>query len=140
MVNLTKLGYLIGEFHHNLTEKNRLAMPKRFRIEIEGHEVILAQSDEPCIEGFEKNKWLGLVKQYLNIPFTDNSGKQIRRRVFSKATVVEMDRQGRFVLPESMLAWAGLKGKVGEEVVIIGVGDHFEIWESTQFKQKYQTQ
>ena len=50
--------------------------------------------------------------------------------------IVELDGQGRVVLPDPLLSWAGLKGKVGEELVIIGVGDHFEIWQSDNWNTK----
>ena len=139
MVKDIKLGYFVGEQRHNLTEKNRLALPKRFRLEIDGYEIILAAGSESCIEGFEKNKWLEMVKPHLNIPFTEKAGSDIRRRVFSSAMPVELDRQGRMVLPEPLLSWAGLKGKVGEEVVFVGAGDHFEIWESQRWDKHQNT-
>lgn len=131
MVNITKVGYFLGEYRHSLTERNRIALPRRFRVEIDGNEVILARGDNSCIEGFDKVQWKEMVKQYLTVPFTEEAGRRIRRRVFSSAMIVEVDIQGRVVLPDPLLTWAGLRGKVGEELVIIGVGDHFEIWEQS---------
>ncbi|MEK7166259.1 MAG: hypothetical protein AAB874_05630 [Patescibacteria group bacterium] len=136
MVNIGKLGYFTGEYRHNLTEKNRVSLPKRFRVEIEGDEVILSKGQEGCIEGFDRFKWQDMVKIYLTVPFTDEKGREMRRRVFSSAQHVELDKQGRMVLPEQMLVWAGLNGKVGEPVIVVGVGDHFELWEEAKWQQK----
>lgn len=136
MVNIGRLGYFTGKYRHNLTERNRLALPKRFRVEIDGAEVVLSRGNESCIEGFDKGQWQEMVKVHLTIPFTEEKGREIRRRVFSSAMVVELDAQGRIVLPEPLLARAGLKGKAGEPVVIVGVGDHFEIWEESQWMKK----
>jgi MraZ protein len=136
MVRVTKLGLFLGEYHHNLTEKNRIALPKRIRVEIEGFEVVLSRGAEACIEGFDKSQWKELVRQQLAIPFHEEEGRRVRRRIFSSAMIVEVDSQGRVVLPDPLLSWSGLKGKVGEEVVVIGVGDHFEIWESGNWNKR----
>lgn len=135
MVNVTSLGYFVGEYRHSLTERNRVALPKRFRVEIEGSEVILAKGEERCIEGFDKTQWKEMVKQYVGVPFTSEEGRKLRKRVFSSAMLVEVDSQGRVVLPDQLLSWAGLKGKVGEELFVIGVGDHFEIWEKAKWEE-----
>lgn len=129
MVKVTKVGMYVGEYRHNLTEKNRLALPKRIRIEIEGYEVILSRGFEACIAGFDRQRWQMISEQQLSAQFSESQGRQIRRQFFSSAMITELDVQGRIVLPEVLLTWAGLKGKVGEEVIIIGAGDHFEIWE-----------
>src|SRR3990167_2154935 len=135
MVNVVKLGFFVGEYRHNLTEKNRVALPKRIRAEIDSKEVILSKGEGHCIEGFDKERWKMMVTPQLSVPFTEGAGRQIRRRIFSSAIPVELDGQGRIVLYDSLLAWAGFKGKVGEELVIIGVGDHFEIWGVKMFEQ-----
>lgn len=134
MVKMTRVGYFLGEYRHFLTDRNRVALPKRFRLEIDGDEVILARGNGNWIEGFDAAKWKEMVKQFLNIPYTDDEGRSMRRRVFASAMILELDAQGRIVLPEQFLTWAGLKGKVGEELAVIGVGDHFEIWEKSQFE------
>lgn len=136
MVNITKLGYFVGEYKHNLTERNRIALPKRFRIEIEGNEVILAKGEGGSIEVFDKGVWKEMVKVHVSIPHTEEQGRLIRRRVFSSAMLVELDAQGRMVLTDTYLSWAGLKTKVGEPVIIVGVGDHIEMWEQSHWVAK----
>ncbi len=129
MVKVSKLGLFLGEYRHTLTDKNRVALPKRIRVEIEGFEVILAQGYDQCIVGYTKNTWEDMAMQPLAIPSYEEQGRVLRRRLFSTAVVVELDTQGRAVLPERLLKWATLEGQIGEEVVIIGAGDHFEIWQ-----------
>lgn len=135
MVKLVKCGFFLGEYRHNLTDKNRLAMPKRIRIEIEGYEVILSKGFESCITGFDKSKWEKMAADQLAVQFNEDRGRKLRRQIFSTAMITELDNQGRLVLPGTLLNWANLKGKVGEEVIIIGAGDHFEIWEETNWRK-----
>jgi len=134
MVKVTKLGQYLGEYRHSLTERNRLALPKRIRIEIDEFEVILTRGFEPCIVGYDLARWKEMVKQPLALPAYEEAGRNLRRKLFTSAVVVELDAQGRVVLPETHLNWAKLDGKVGEEVIILGVGDHFEIWQKGEWE------
>ena len=139
MVKVTRIGMYLGEYRHNLTEKNRVALPKRIRVEIDA-EVILTKGFEACIAGFDKKRWQQITDQQLmTTQFSEDKGRILRRQLFSSAMVVEVDGQGRVVLPDVLLKWAGLIGKVGEELVIIGAGDHFEIWNNQNW-QDYQKQ
>lgn len=52
-----------------------------------------------------------------------------RRYIFSSLVYLEIDEQGRFVVPKNLLEYGQLK----EKIVIIGVGDHFEIWNNDQW-------
>jgi MraZ protein len=135
MVTFGRIGFFTGEYKHNLTDKNRIALPRRIRVEIDGDEVVLSKGSDTCIEGFDKAKWQEMVKIHLELPFTDMKGREIRRQVFSSAVLAEVDRQGRIVLPEQILTWIGLKGKIGESVVIVGVGDHFELWNEKSWSE-----
>ena len=134
MVKLTKLGQYLGEYRHNLTEKYRISLPKRIRIEIEGFDVVLTRGFEQCIAGFDKQRWQKIADEQLVIQFNEERGRELRRQLFSSAMIVELDGQGRVVLPEALLSWAGLKGKVGEELIVIGACDHFEIWQKDKWE------
>ncbi len=118
-------GVFLGEYRHNLTSGKRLALPKKIRANITGDEVILAKGTENCIQGFDKAAWEEAGKQYLAIPLYEERGRLIRRQMFAGAQEVSIDVQGRVVLPDVLLKWAGIKG----EMVIVGTGDHFEIWD-----------
>lgn len=133
MVKLIKIGQYVGEFRHNLTDKNRLALPKQIRVEIEGFEVILTKGFDECLVGYDLERWKQMTVQPLALPTFEQQGREIRRKLFATARVIEIDGQGRIVIPDTHLMWIGLKGKIGEEAVIIGAGDHFEIWQNKRW-------
>jgi len=136
MGKLTRSGYFVGEFEYRLDDKYRLALPKRLRIEIEGFEVVLTKGFEPCIAGYDLSRWQAMAAQPLSLPVYEEKGRALRRTLFASAAILELDAQGRVILPESLVKWSGLTGKIGKEVTIIGAGDHFEIWEKDNW-QKY---
>jgi MraZ protein len=121
----------LGEYKHSLTTGKRLALPKKIREQIKGDEVVLAKGFEPCIFGFDRQTWDEAAKQELLVPISESRGREIRRQMFAGAQVVDIDVQGRVVLPDPLISWAGIKG----EMTVIGAGDHFEIWEEGKWSQ-----
>ncbi|PIU02238.1 division/cell wall cluster transcriptional repressor MraZ [Candidatus Shapirobacteria bacterium CG09_land_8_20_14_0_10_49_15] len=126
---------LLGEYQHHLTKGNRLALPSKIRTEIKGSELVLAKGFEPCVLGYEKATWEKTAQTELAKPVSEKEARQIRRQLFAGASQAEIDQQGRVVLPINLLSHAG----VTSEMVIIGAGDHFEIWQKERWQKYYET-
>lgn len=117
----------LGEYHTKFTGIGRVILPKKFREGLLGGiEIILSRGFEGCIWGFSKKEWEKEAGKQLEISITEERARFLRRYFFSASEPVELDNQGRFVIPPALLTYANLKG----EVIIIGAGDHFEIWDS----------
>lgn len=123
---------LLGTYELNLIGKNRLVLPSKLRKEISGDRIVLSVGFEPCIFGFEEKKWEEVTASDLSRPLSDPEGRDLRRKMFSKAVVVDVDSHGRFVVPENCIGGGELRG----QITIIGAGDHFEIWDAKKW-QKY---
>jgi MraZ protein len=122
---------LLGTFKPTLIGKNRMALPVKLRKEIAGKRLVLAIGFEDCILGFEEKKWEEVTAVDLSRPLSDTEGRALRRKMCMNAVAITLDSQGRFVIPEMMAKSAGIE----EDVTLIGAGDHFEIWDSTSWKQ-----
>lgn len=115
----------LGTYQPNLIGKGRIGLPKKVRNEISGKEVVLTIGFEKCIFGFNKKDWEEIVQPELSKPlFSDTQARDLRRKMCMEAMEINLGSQGRLVMPEKMMTFAGIK----EELVIIGAGDHFEIW------------
>jgi len=123
----------LGTYEHNLLGKTRLSLPKKLRLALDDEKLIVRIGLEPCIVGFKESDWIENTRQEIARPFfSDKEGRDTRRNIFADAEYAELDSQGRFVLPQSMVEHAKIKDKV----TIIGAGDHFEIWDESLW-QKY---
>jgi len=121
----------LGTYQPNLVGKGRIALPKKIRNEISGERIVLTVGFEKCILGFSEKGWEETISPELSQPlFSDPKSRDLRRKMCAEAEVVNLDSQGRFVIPEKMLAYAGIKN----ELTIIGAGDHFEIWETKNWE------
>src|SRR3989338_1729799 len=115
------LGSYIPSFNLN---SRRLALPKKIRDYLATSEIILSIGFEKCLFGFDTKNWQAESKKQLVLPITQRRSRDLRRIFFASATPIKLDDQGRFVIPSDLLEYAKIK-----RPIIIGAGDHFEIWE-----------
>src|SRR5687767_1889929 len=122
----------LGSYKTYFNGKNRLILPKKIRNELGDQErffVVMGEDGE--IWGLDKENWNNLTAGILDKPLSTAEGRDERRKLFSFADECFLDRQGRFILPGEFVEKALLQ----EEVVIIGAGDHFEIWNKEKWSQ-----
>ena len=103
----------------------RVALPKKIRDYLATSEVILSFGFEKCLFGFDTKAWQNQADKQLSQPLTERGPRNLRRFIFANATYVLLDDQGRFVIPDSLLKFAKIR-----RPIIVGAGDHFEIWDA----------
>lgn len=113
-----------GEYTISFTSGGRLVLPKKIREIIKGNVFVLTKGFDSCLAGYSKEDWEERSKEFIASSLIERSNLSIKRMLFSGAVYLELDDQGRFVLPKNLLDFSGIKDKA----VIVGVGDHFEIW------------
>ena len=118
-----------GEYLVSFTAPGRIVLPKKVRSLIKGEDFILSKGFDNCLAGYDRADWEFKTRDLANVSLLDRANLAQRRFVFSSAVLAEIDDQGRFVIPKQMLEFADLKDKA----MIIGVGDHFEIWNHQQW-------
>ena len=114
---------LIGEYEHSLDVKGRLIMPAKIREDI-GDKFIITKGLDGCLFGFSQNEWLNFETKLKSLPLSDKNARNFVRFFLSGATECEIDKQGRFLLPNNLRVAANLE----KEVIILGVGTRLEIW------------
>jgi MraZ protein len=117
-----------GEYRHSVDDKGRIAVPAKFRAQLEEGAVISRWLDA-CLAIHTRTGWEALAARVAGLPMTDASSRLFTRYVFAGAFEAELDRQGRVVVPAYLREWAGL----GAEAVVVGSRDHAEIWEPTRW-------
>jgi MraZ protein len=113
-----------GEFRHAIDGKGRLAVPARFRAELADGARVSRWMDQ-CLAIFPNEAWERLAERVSSLPHSDAGARVFSRFLFSGAYDVELDGQGRVVLPPLLREFAGLKS----EAVVVGARDRIELWE-----------
>lgn len=114
----------LGTFTPKLLINGQMALPSRLRNALGGDRAILTSGFDRCIYGFSVADWEKTSSFELAKPLSSNEGRAVRRRMFAAAVEIDLDDQGRFVLPEYLKKYAG----INLEIIVAGAGDHFEIW------------
>lgn len=114
----------IGEYRHTIDDKGRLAIPVKFRGDLE-HGAIVTRGLDGCLYVYTASEWQKLADKLAALPMSQSKARAFARLMLAGAMDVETDKQGRIVLPEYLRKFAGLK----KDAVIAGLYNHLEIWD-----------
>jgi transcriptional regulator MraZ len=112
-----------GEYRHTVDDKGRLAVPSRFRAQLEGGVVVSRWLDD-CLAIHTRDGWDALAAKVAGLPITDANARRFSRFIFAGASETTLDGQGRVLIPGYLRDTAGLAG----DAVVVGARDHAEIW------------
>lgn len=112
----------IGEYNHGLDTKNRIIIPAKFREEL-GKNFVLTKGLDGCLYVYPKSQWEVLQKKLETLPLTNKNARAFVRFFFSGAHELELDKQGRTLIPQNLLEY----GQIQKEIVSIGVSNRIEI-------------
>lgn len=115
---------LLGEYKHNLDTKGRMAIPAKFRDKLTAGAIITRGIDN-CLFVFAAPEWDALAKKLIALPLAQANSRAFVRLMLAGATDVEIDNQGRILIPDYLRKYAGLK----KEVVVAGLYNRIEIWD-----------
>lgn len=118
----------IGEYSHAIDNKNRIIVPSKFREEL-GSKFVITKGLDGCLYVYPITEWRVLEDKLKKLPLTSKDARAFVRFFFSGANEVEIDKQGRTLIPANLLEYAEIK----KEIVSIGVSTRIEIWS----KQKW---
>ena len=110
----------IGEFKHNLDSKGRIAMPVKFRNKLTGGAIITRGLDR-CLFVFGNKDWEVLAQKLIALPLSQANSRAFSRLMLAGAMDVDIDKQGRILIPDYLRDYAGLK----KETIIAGLYNRF---------------
>ncbi len=124
----------IGEYQHNLDSKGRLAIPSKFKADLETGTIITRGLDR-CLFVFTNKEWEQLVGKLVKLPLAGANSRAFVRLMLAGAIDSKLDSQGRILIPDYLRKYANLK----KQVTIAGLYSRIEIWDTEnwqQYKQK----
>src|SRR5262245_26932660 len=123
--------FLTGNFERSLDEKLRLALPKRFRelFDSEGPLVVTIGTDN-SLAVFSRSAFAAFAQKLASRSPAGHDVRAFSRLLLAQSHSVELDSQGRIRLPAELARIAGLE----RDVVLLGVGDHMELWNKSRWE------
>lgn len=117
----------IGEYNHTIDTKGRVILPAKFR-ELLGEQIIITKGLDGCLAGYHIDEWRILEDKIKQLP--NAKSRNLKRFLFSSASNVPIDKQGRILIAQNLRGYAGLE----KEIMITGTSSNIEIWD----KQKWE--
>ncbi|MEI6664640.1 MAG: hypothetical protein WCL53_00625 [Chloroflexota bacterium] len=126
--------YFYGTFEHAMDDRGRVAVPSVYRRGFEAGGVV-RPSVEGCIELWSPDDFQAETE--LRLSGDDEStrtlaARRARRQFLAAAFPVELDKQGRVLIPQGIRTTTGLDGRA----VFVGCGDHLELWNQAKWLEE----
>lgn len=119
----------MGEYNHTIDPKGRLIIPSKFR-EALGEEFVVTKGLDGCLFVYDLTEWGAFEEKLKALPTTSKDVRQFVRFFLAGAASVEVDKQGRILIPSVLREFAGLE----KDISLIGVGSRVEIWSKERWE------
>lgn len=120
----------IGEYNHTIDEKGRMNMPAKFRREVQ-EGVVVTRGLDKCLFVYPRAEWEKMAEKLSQLPISQRKSRAFARLMLAGAMDVELDSQGRVMLPEYLREYAGAK----KHVVVAGLYNRIEIWDEDAWRE-----
>lgn len=118
----------IGEHQHSIDPKKRLSLPSKFRVEL-GKKVVVTRGLDKCLFVYPMKVWEEIAGKLGSMPVGESNTRSFIRLMLAGATDVEIDGQGRVLIPDYLKSYAGLH----KNVTVAGLYNRLEVWDETKW-------
>ncbi|MCR4605020.1 MAG: division/cell wall cluster transcriptional repressor MraZ [Eubacterium sp.] len=118
----------MGTFEHSLDAKGRVIIPAKLRDEL-GSSFVATMGMDGCLYAYPMNEWAGFLEKLEKLPGSKDA-RTLQRMFLANAATVDVDKQGRALIPTSLREKAGLD----KDIVFIGVLSKIEVWSKERYE------
>jgi MraZ protein len=118
----------------NIDAKGRITMPTRYRerlqLDSQNTVIVTIDTEERCLLMYPVPEWEEIEKKIVALPSFQPAARRIQRLLIGHATDIELDGQGRLLLPPLLREYAGLD----KRSMLVGQGKKFELWDEAHWE------
>jgi MraZ protein len=129
------MTFFTSEFESKLDTKGRLVLPSRIKAQLPeggGNELVVRRGFEPCLIIYPMVEFKKVFSKISGLSEFNEEYRKLQRNFFSGTATVELDANGRFVIPKNMLTYAQLD----KDVILIGMGNKVEVWNPSIYEKQ----
>ena len=123
----------MGTYQNNVDPKGRVSIPVKYRDAL-GERFFVTKGFGSCIDIYTVDEWEKFAEKLHKLSVTKRDMRDFVRFIFGNATEVELDKQGRILLPSMLRETVGIE----KEVIVMGVGNKVEIWDKAKWEEHQQ--
>lgn len=120
-----------GRHEHSLDSKGRVVLPARFRVHFDS-QAFLSQHLDGCLALWTPDEFGKCLARYSQSQGRSNADRNLARVWAAGSQEVEIDKQGRFAVPQHLMAYAQLR----DRLLIVGAMERIELWNPEQWETR----
>jgi MraZ protein len=121
----------LGRYEHTIDAKGRMALPARYRERL-ADGVVVTRGFDACLLVYPLDQWTPLATRVAGLSISDPDVRALRRLLFADAADLDLDKQGRVLLPASLRDYAALD----RDAVVVGMHSFIELWSPEAWSQQ----
>ena len=119
-----------GNYSHSLDEKGRLVIPRKMRESL-GNKIFIMKGFDGALAIYKESAYEEVIEELKKYSFNKKENRDYLRLKLSSIVDLDVDKMGRVQIPTAVLA----KYDIQKDVVVLGAGDHIEVWDKTKYEQ-----
>ena len=128
------MTFFTSEYASKLDAKGRLVLPARIKSQLplgESQELVIRRGFEPCLIMYPMVEFKKVFSKISGLNEFNEEYRKLQRNFLSGVVTVELDSNGRFLIPKSMLTYA----QIEKDAMLVGTGNKVEIWNPTIYEK-----
>jgi MraZ protein len=129
------MAFFTGEYECKLDAKGRMVLPAKIKSAMPeaaiGAELVIRMGFEPCLVLYPMVEYKKIFSQIAGLNEFNEEGRSLQRNFFRGNALVDLDANGRILIPRNMIAYAGLD----KEMMVVGMGNRIEIWDAERYNE-----
>jgi MraZ protein len=128
------MAYFSGEYECKIDAKGRIVLPAKLKAklpEVNSSELVIKRGFEPCLVIYPMLEWKKVFNKVSGLSEFNKEYRTFQRSFLRGATEVDMDNNGRILLPKTMTKFA----EIEEEVIVVGAGNRIEVWNADKYNE-----
>lgn len=119
-----------GTYEHSLDSKNRLLVPSKLKALLTST-VYVMKGFDGCLSLYDEISFKNYVEKLQKLSFNKAKEREFLRVILSSVVEMVADKVGRIQIPTAIIN----KYNIEKEVVVVGVGDHVEVWSQSKWNK-----
>ena len=129
------MTFFTSEYESKLDAKGRLVLPARIKAQLppegDSQELAIRRGFEPCLIVYPMVEFKKVFSKISGLNDFNEEGRKLQRNFLAGVVTVELDSNGRFLIPKNMLTYA----QIDKDAMLVGTGSKVEIWNPTIYEK-----
>lgn len=128
------MTFFTSEYEATVDAKGRLLLPSRIKAQMpeeSSQELVLRRGFEPCLILYPMVEFRKVFARISGLSEFNEEYRRLQRNFLSGVATIELDGNGRFLIPKVMLSYA----QIEKDVVLVGTGSKVEIWRPSVYEK-----